>query len=47
MVLCKLPVPGRPIYLHYSRTRAYALAVGASSDCLDIFFGQRGDFKPD
>ena len=23
MVLDKLPVPGRPIYLHYSRARAY------------------------
>ena len=23
MVLCKLPVPGRPAYLDYSRARAY------------------------
>ena len=29
MVLGKLPVPGRPAYLDYSRARASALAAGA------------------
>ena len=28
-MLAKLPVPGRPAYLDYSRARASALAVGA------------------
>ena len=28
-MLGKLPVPGRPTNLDYSRARAYALAVGA------------------
>ena len=37
MVLGKLPVPGRPANLDYSRARASALAVGASGGCLVIF----------
>ena len=37
MVLGKLPVPGHPANLDYSRTRASALAVGAGGGCLDIF----------
>ena len=37
MVLCKLPVPGRPAHLDYSRARACALAIGASEGYLDIF----------
>ena len=37
MVLSKLPVPGRPANLDYSRARASALAVGAGWGCLDIF----------
>ena len=37
MVLGKLPVPGRPANLDYSRARASALAVGAGRGCLDIF----------
>ena len=36
-MLGKLPVPGRPTYLDYSRARANALAVGAGGGCLDIF----------
>ena len=35
MVLGKLPVPGRPANLGYSR--APALAVGVDGGCLDIF----------
>ena len=38
MVLGKLPVPGRPANLDYSRARASSLAVGAGGACLDIFF---------
>ena len=34
MVLGKLPVSGRPANLHYSRTRASTLAVGAGGGCL-------------
>ena len=34
----KLPVPGCPANLDYSRARASALAVGAGVGCLDIFF---------
>ena len=37
MVLGKLPVPGRPANLDYSRARASVLAVGAGGGCLDIF----------
>ena len=37
MVHGKLPVPGRPANLDYSRARASALAVGAGGGCLDIF----------
>ena len=37
MVLGKLPVPGRPATLDYSRARACALAVGAYGGCLDFF----------
>ena len=33
----KLPVPGRPTNLDYSRARPIALAVGAGGGCLDIF----------
>ena len=36
-MLGKLPVPGRPTDLDYSRARAYCLAVGAGGGCLDIF----------
>ena len=36
-MLGKLPVPGHPTYLAYSRARPIALAVGASGGCLDIF----------
>ena len=38
MVLGKLPVPGRPANLDYSRTRASALAVCAGGGCLDVIF---------
>ena len=37
-MLGKLPVPGRPTSLDYSRARAFVLAVGAGGGCLDIFF---------
>ena len=37
MVLGKLPVPGRPTNLDYSRARANTLAVGAGGGCLGIF----------
>ena len=37
MVLSKLPVPGRPANLDYSRARASALAVGAGGGCWGIF----------
>ena len=37
MVLGKLPVPGRPTNLDYSRARLTALAVVAGGGCLDIF----------
>ena len=36
-MLGKLPVPGRPTNLDYSRARPVALAVGAGGGCLDIF----------
>ena len=36
-MLGKLPVPGRPTTLDYSRARPIALAVGAGGGCLDIF----------
>ena len=36
-VLGKLPVPGRPIYMDYSRARAYCASSGAGGGCLDIF----------
>ena len=38
-MLGKLPVPGRPTDLDYSRARAYCacLAVGAGGGCLGIF----------
>ena len=39
-MLGKLPVPGRPTDLDYSRARPIALAVGAGGGCLDIFFSQ-------
>ena len=38
MVLGKLPVPGRPANLDFSRTRASALAVCAGAGCLDVIF---------
>ena len=37
MVLGKLPVPGLPTNLNYSRARPIVLAVGAGGGCLDIF----------
>ena len=37
MVLGKLPLPGRPTNLDYSRAKPAALAVGAGGGCLDIF----------
>ena len=37
-MLGKLPVPGRPTNLDYSRARPIVLAVGAGGGCLDIFF---------
>ena len=36
-MLGKLPVPGRPISLDYSRARAYC-ACSRCGGCLDIFF---------
>ena len=38
MVLGKLSAPERLTRLDNSRTRAFALAVGAGGGCLDIFF---------
>ena len=35
-MLGKLPVPGSPTYLDYSRARSIAIAVGAGGGCLDI-----------
>ena len=35
-MLGKLPVPGRPTNLDYSREKAY-YALGAGGGCLDIF----------
>ena len=40
MVLGKLLVPGRPINLDYSRSRATVLAVGAVGGCVDIVFSR-------
>ena len=37
MVLGKMPVPGRPTYLDYSRARAYCACSGCGWGCLDIF----------
>ena len=37
MVLCKLPVPGRPTILIIVGQGPTALAVGAGGGCLDIF----------
>ena len=37
MVLGKLPVPGRPTNLVYSRARSYFACSGAGGGCLDIF----------
>ena len=37
MVLGKLPVPGRPTNLDYSRTRAYCACSRCGWGCLDIF----------
>ena len=36
-VLGKLPVPGRPTYLDYSRARAYCACSRCGWGCLDIF----------
>ena len=36
MVLCKLPVPGRPTIWITERQMPTALAVGAGGGCLDI-----------
>ena len=38
MVLDKLPVPGRPTNLDYSRTRAYCTCSRCGWGCLDLFF---------
>ena len=37
MVLGKLPVPGRPINLDYSRARAYCACSRCGWGCLNIF----------
>ena len=37
MVLGKLPVPGRPSYLHDGRAKATALAVSGGGGCLTFF----------
>ena len=37
MVLGKLPGPGRPANLDYSRARAYCACSGCGWGCLDIF----------
>ena len=37
MVLGKLPVPGCPTSLDYSRARAYCAYSSAGGGCLDIF----------
>ena len=37
MVLSKLPVPGRPTNLDYSRARAYCACSRCGRGCLDIF----------
>ena len=37
MVLGKLPVPGRPTNLDYSRARAYCACSKCEWGCLDIF----------
>ena len=37
MVLCKLPVPGRPTIWIIVGQRPIALVVGAGVGCLDIF----------
>ena len=37
MILGKLPVPGRPANMDYSKTRVFALAVGSGGGCLDFF----------
>ena len=37
MMLGKLPVPGRPANLDYSRARAYCACSGCRWGCLDIF----------
>ena len=37
MVLSKLPVPGRPTNMDYSRARASVLAEGTGGGSLDIF----------
>ena len=36
-VLGKLPVPGRPTYMNYSRASAYCACSGCGWGCLDIF----------
>ena len=40
MVLGKLPVPGRPANLDFSRTRAYCTCSRCGWGCLDIFFSR-------
>ena len=40
MVLGKLPVPGRPTNLDYSRARAYCACSGCGWGCLDVFFSR-------
>ena len=36
-MLSRLPVPGRPTNLDYSRVRAYCASLGAGGGCLDFF----------
>ena len=38
MVLCKLPVPGRPTIWMIVGQGSIALAVGAVGGCLDVFY---------
>ena len=40
MVLGKLPVPGRPTNMDYSRARAYCACSGCGWGCLDVFFSR-------
>ena len=44
-VLGKLPVPGRPTNLDYSRARAYCACSKCRWVCLDIFFSHLSLFS--